>query len=291
MTPWGDGCFLGDAELPFGRMYEDPAIELDAFAAGSRVFTIASAGCTARVLAAAGHEVTAVDIHARQVAYARYRAAGGAAREGRAERLVAGARRLLGLAGWSGSARRAFFELEDPAEQVDFWDRHLDSRRWRVAVDTLLAPSLLRWCYAGPFVDSLAAGFGGLVRSRLRRCWATHPNRSNPYAGSLFGQGRWVEPGPGVRTIRFVHADAAAYLESCAGGCFDGFSLSNIVDGVSAAYRRRLYAAVRGAGTPGAMVVSRSFGERGAGLVSNLAARDRSPVWGVVDVRRCGELE
>ena len=48
-------------------MYEDRAIELDAFPAGGHVFCIASAGCTAFELAARGDEVTAVDVNPSQL--------------------------------------------------------------------------------------------------------------------------------------------------------------------------------------------------------------------------------
>jgi len=65
-------------------MYEDSGIELRAFKPQSRVFCIASAGCTARALAAAGHEVTAVDINPMQLAYAKSRAAGEPAQVGSA---------------------------------------------------------------------------------------------------------------------------------------------------------------------------------------------------------------
>ena len=290
MTPWENGCFAGDPLLPFGRMYEDPAIELEAFAPHCRVFCIASAGCTARALAAAGHDVVAVDIHPRQLAYARYRAAGGAPRPGRADGLISRVRGWLGLIGWPQRRRRAFLELADPAEQVAFWDRYLDTRRWRMAVDALLAPVLLRLFYSGPFVDWLPPGFGGLIRSRLRRCWATHPNRGNPYVCSLLLHDQRCEPGPPARAIQFVCADAAGYLESCPPAGFDGFSLSNIGDGVSPAYLRRLRAAVRHAAAPKAIVVSRSFAEPLFPTPTNHAARDRCPLWGTVDVRRAGEF-
>src|SRR5258708_17984571 len=76
-TPWQAGSFRGRTrQLLFGAMYEDPAMELEAFAPRSRVFCIAAAGCTARALSAAGHDVTAVDINPEQVQYAQARAAG-----------------------------------------------------------------------------------------------------------------------------------------------------------------------------------------------------------------------
>src|SRR5690242_10087912 len=77
-TPWRSGAFRGTRpRLMFGRMYEDSAIELTVFPPRSRTFCIASAGCTALALAAAGHDVTALDINARQIDYAKARAAGG----------------------------------------------------------------------------------------------------------------------------------------------------------------------------------------------------------------------
>ena len=71
-SPWRRGRLAaraGQPELLFGRMYEDRAIELEAFAAGGRVFCIASAGCTAFELAARGDDVTAVDVNPAQVSY------------------------------------------------------------------------------------------------------------------------------------------------------------------------------------------------------------------------------
>jgi hypothetical protein len=87
-----------------------------------------------------------------------------------------------------------FLNLSHPAEQVEYWDRRLDSKAWRVAVDRLLAPRLLGIGYASPFVESLPRDFGPRLRQRLRRTWATHPNRSNPHAASLFLGRPPVEP-------------------------------------------------------------------------------------------------
>jgi S-adenosylmethionine:diacylglycerol 3-amino-3-carboxypropyl transferase len=271
-------------------MYEDSAVELQAFASHERVFCIAAAGCTARALAAAGHHVTAVDINPKQVAYAQSRAAGEPAQEGAAERLLSRGRSFLNLLGWSERKRRAFLRLDDPAAQVAYWDRNLDSRRWRAIVDTLLSRSLLRFTYARSFVDSLPPDFSRRIRARLRRCWATHPNRSNPYAWSMLLEERRVDRDPPARHLQFACADAASYLESCAVASFDAFSLSNIVDGASPAYIRRLQAAVRHAAAPGATVVTRSFAEPTASSASNWAARDRSFLWGIVEVLRLGEI-
>src|SRR5690242_20518940 len=95
-TAWRAGAFERRAgQLLFGRMYEDASIELEHFPPRSRVFCIASAGCTAFALAAAGHRVTALDINPAQVEYVSARACGAPAQTGAAERLLANGRRLL----------------------------------------------------------------------------------------------------------------------------------------------------------------------------------------------------
>jgi Protein of unknown function (DUF3419) len=91
-TTWESGRLdqrSGPKMVLFGRMYEDVAIEREAFVPGSRVFSIASSGCTAMALAA-DHEVTAVDINPVQLDYAQRRAAGAAAQVGVAERVMGG---------------------------------------------------------------------------------------------------------------------------------------------------------------------------------------------------------
>jgi hypothetical protein len=128
------------------------------------------------------------------------------------------------------------------------------------------------------------------MRARLARCFATHPNRTNVYARALLGGELDQAPPPRNAAIRFECADAAAYLEGCPPASFAGFTLSNILDGASSAYRTRLFAAVQRAATPEAVVVLRSFAEPAAPTATNVAARDRSILWGVVDVKRVAEL-
>jgi S-adenosylmethionine:diacylglycerol 3-amino-3-carboxypropyl transferase len=254
------------------------------------VFCIAGAGSTARALAASGHEVTAVDINPEQIVYAEARAAGGPPCEGAAERLLSRGRGLLALAGWTEPKRREFLYLDDPAAQMEYWRKTLDSGLFRAGVDTLLSHWLLRLVYASPFVASLPKGFGAIVRARLARGWATHPNRTNRFAwhlllGEELSGEEQTEPAPANSSIHFACADAAAFLESCPPASFDAFSVSNILDGAPASYTERLHAAVRRAAAPGAVVVTRSFAEPAAADECNQASRDRSLLWGVVDVR------
>jgi S-adenosylmethionine:diacylglycerol 3-amino-3-carboxypropyl transferase len=285
-TPWRRGPFrIRTQQIRFGQTYEDSEIELRAFRPRSRVFSIAGAGHTACVLAAAGHLVTAVDINLRQLAYAQSRAEGEPRRTGTAERVLGLGRAFAAIAGWSRGKLEAFLNLSDCARQVEYWDRWLDTRLWRAAVDLLLSPRLLSLFYASPFVASLPREFGRQIRQRLRRCWASYPNRSNPYAASLLLGAPLPAPGPPAVPMRFVCADAADFLESSRPSAFDAFALSNIGDGASPEYLRRLRRALEHAAAPDAVVVSRTFAEPASDTATNCAALDRSMLWGVVDVR------
>ena len=292
-TAWERGRFDardGPGKVLFGRMYEDASIELDAFQPGGRVLCIASAGCTAMALAP-HHEVVAVDINPVQLAYAERRFAGDRGARGAAERVMAFGRSFAPLAGWWPSRVRAFLDLEDPAEQSGYWRRHLDTARFRAALDGLLSLTALRAVYASSFLDFLPPRLGSVMRGRMERCFARHPNRANPYARALLlGELSITPPPPEASDIRLVHADAAAFLEREPAGSFDGFALSNILDGVDAAYSRRLVAAVKRAAAPEAVVVLRSFREPSAALATNRAAEDRAMLWGIVDARPAATL-
>jgi len=119
----------------------------------------------------------------------------------------------------------------------------------------------------------------------LERGFGRAANATNPYARALLLGETDDEPRPKMPCVQFVLGDAAAYLESCAAGSFDGFSLSNILDGADPSYRSRLSRAVRRAATKDAVVVLRSFGEPPPELATNYAECDRAMLWGVVDVR------
>jgi len=292
-TAWERGRFdarCGPSKVLFGRMYEDASIELGAFRPGGRVFCIASAGCTAMTLAPR-HEVVAVDINPAQLAYAERRFGGARSICGAAERVMAFGRAFAPLAGWWPSRVRAFLDLDRTAEQVVFWQRHLDTRRFRTALGGLVSVTALRAVYAPPFLDFLPRRLGMVMRARMARCFARHPNRTNPYARALLlGELSDDSPPPEAREIRLVHADAAGYLERAPAGSFDGFTLSNILDGADAAYGRRLLAAVKRAAAPGAVMVLRSFGEARVTLPTNHAIEDRAMLWGIVDVRPAAAL-
>jgi len=292
-TPWESGRFdtgRGPKEILFGRMYEDVDIELAAFAPGTRVFCIASAGCTAMRLAEQ-HEVTAVDINPVQLEYAKARVAGAPVRLGAAERVVGIGRKALAPFGWRQATIATFLDLADPAEQLVFWRRHLDTRGFRLATDTLFSITSLRAVYAAPFLSFLPDHFGRVMRGRLERCFATHPNRTNVYARALLAGALTDRPRSATAaTIQFECVDAATYLERCPPASFAGFTLSNILDGAPSDYRTRLFAAVRRAATPDAIIVLRSFAEPTASAATNAAARDRSILWGIVDVRRVAEI-
>jgi hypothetical protein len=287
-TAWRQGRLdgrRGPRQLLFGRMYEDAAIESAAFVPGGRIFCIASAGCSAFALAPR-HEVVAVDLNPVQIDYIRRRISGAAPCRGAAERGMALGRSFTPLLGWSVSRLRSFLDLEDPPEQIAYWRRHLDTRRFRTAFDGLLSLVALRFHYAPQLLRVLPPGFGRVLRGRMERCFARHPNRANPHLRALLLGEMAVAPvPPQAPEIRLVCSDAAGYLEREAAGGFDGFALSNILDGADESYARRLYAAIRRAAAPGAVVVRRSFAEPRAASANNHAASDRGMLWGVVDVR------
>ena len=281
---------IGQRQVLFGRMYEDASVELGAFRPGGRVMCIASAGCTAMKLAP-HHEVVAVDINPVQLIYAERRFDGDPGFRGKAERIMDFMRFFGPMAGWWPSRVRAFLDLDELGAQMEYWKEELNTWRFRTAIDGFFSATVLRSVYAPRFLDFLPKRLGSVMRGRMERCFARHPNRSNPYARSLLlGELSSEPPPPQAKDIRLVHADAAEFLENEPSASFDGFTLSNILDGVDDAYRQRLFAAIKRAAAPGAVTVLRSFGDAEANSPANHAADDRATLWGSVLVRRASEL-
>jgi len=293
MTAWQTGRFraarAGSRKLLFGRMYEDADIELRAFQPDGRIFCIASAGCTAMKLAAS-HTVVAVDINPVQLAYVQERLRGAAIQCGSAERILGFARTLGPLAGWNRRTLRAFLDLDAPEQQILYWRRHLDTRRFRAAFSLLFSRVILRSVYSAALLDVLPPNFGTVLRARMERCFARHPNRTNPYVHTLLIGDMRSASKVSEHRIELQCADAADFLERQPAASFTGFSLSNVLDGANHAYERRLFAAVRHAAAPGAMVVLRSVREPQSVTETNHAAEDRAMLWGVVDVRQTSAL-
>jgi S-adenosylmethionine:diacylglycerol 3-amino-3-carboxypropyl transferase len=291
-NPWEGGRIdgrRGPPQLLFGRMHEDWRVEAAVFRPGGRIFCIASSGDTALALARRGFQVTAVDVNPAQIEYARARAAGAPPRSGVVDRQQARARRALPWLGLRKSDLREFLNLADPAEQTAFWRQKLATRRLRALLRWGLNPALLRLTHGREFVDFVPPRFDRVLLDRLKRTWANHPNRENPYAWRLLlGEDPPLsdpEPPSGASPqIEFLCADAAEVLANGPPGRFDGFTLSNVMDAAPPEYRERLLAAVRHAAAPGAVLVLRSFGEPRNAQEAEWATRDRSPLWGAIEV-------
>lgn len=270
-------------------MYEDAEIECSAFRGLRRIFCIASAADTAIHLSLA-HEVVACDINPVQLEYAERRVKGAPPVEGDAERVMGFLRTFIPLVGWRMALVREFLAFSNVKAQSAYWSERLDTRRFRGVFDLMMSRPMLRAFYSRQLLRSLPPGFGAIVRARMARGFAVHANASNPYAALLLlGESPKLVRADAPH-VRFVLNDAASYLESCAPEYFDGFALSNILDGATPAYRERMLRAVRRGATGAGVVVLRSFGEPGKDLPKNFADRDRSLLWGVVDVRRASEF-
>jgi S-adenosylmethionine:diacylglycerol 3-amino-3-carboxypropyl transferase len=286
-NPWQRGRLtIGRRpQVMFGRMYEDPAAELSVFPTGGRVLAIASAGDTAAALARAGHQVTAVDISATQLAYAKARLAGAPAATGTAERLQALARRAAGavVPGWRPAAITTFLQLDDLAAQREHWRRHLDRPGLAALMRLAFASAgLVRrdlWRSLPPRMDLV-------LRQRLATGLTSHPNATNPWAWRLLlgrecpAAAETGSPGTPVDGIDWVHGDVAAHLRSVPSGWYDAATLSNVLDGPPAAFADELRDALRHGVRAGGPVVLRTFGATSP--LPGDPLPDRSLLWGAV---------
>lgn len=292
-NPWTRGRFdarQGPRRLLFGRMYEDAELERAVFAPGGRILCIASSGCMAMALSQ-HHAVTAVDINPVQIDYVRERLAGAPMRAGAAERLMQFGRRLLPLVGWQREAIEAFLDLDDPTTQARAFDRDFDTRRFRALVDLGLSFTGLRVVYSDPLLDALPPRFGATMRARLRRCIATHPNRSNEHLRALLtGVAPDLAREAQRDAIELVSGEVSEFLLQGPAARYDGFTFSNILDGAPASLRAQLARALRHAARPGARVILRSFADPQNPEQAQAASRDRSVLWGRIEVGMAAEF-
>ena len=153
--------------------------------------------------------------------------------------MMAFGRGFAPLVGWRPSRVREFLDLAVPAEQVAYWRRHLDTRRFRAATDALLSNGRPQHALrAGPFFAPFPENFGRVLRARMERCFARHPNRDNPYARRLLLGELSDRPRPReAKGIRLVQADAATCLESEPPGASTGSHSRTFSTGPADAYR------------------------------------------------------
>lgn len=283
-TAWSSGRLAGTGppRLIFGRMYEDVEVEIRSLPPG-RVLAIASAGDVAFALAAAGHEVVAIDVNPAQVEYVRDRMAGSSRRPGQADRYLALAARALPLLGMPRDRVKRFFDLDDPGVQVEEW-RRLAGRRFRAALGLAFGPAL-RLAYRSDLVSALPKGFAAELGYRLDHGFGIHPNRSNPLAPALFGL---PAPPARVKGIEVEAAELLEYMRAQPTSSFDGFAFSNVVDGARAGFRDELLVAARRIARSGAVAVVRTLGAPRSKEDAARAATDRALIWGGVEAVAVG---
>ncbi len=290
-----DSVWRRPSGVLFGQMYEDFWVEQRLFPPGCRVFCIASAGCTAIELSDSRH-VVAVDVNRDQLAYAEAVAAGSTPRPGTAEKALSYSRYLTSAAGWTSRKLANFAEFDYCPAQLAFWREHLNTRRFRAGFDSFIALKLFALRKFAPKDSLPPAGLGPVMRSRIERTLARHPNRTNPFIRRLF-LGELVSSSTSEERksrnarcpIQFKLADAVEFLADGPPESFDAFSLSNITDGASPEFRKRLKQAVQHAAAPNALLVARSLAEPStlvsadsAYSVASVAADDRSILWGSI---------
>jgi S-adenosylmethionine:diacylglycerol 3-amino-3-carboxypropyl transferase len=279
----GETLWKFGSRLLFGQMYEDAEIERRAFPANSRVFAIASAGCTAFALAR-DHDVTAVDLNRAQIEYARRRAAGARVESGAIDWILRTQIRALIVAGWTPARLDRFLQFSDCEEQLAFWHARLNTPLFRGLAATKLACDSLAVRFLTRDPGFPVWNLGELLRRRLERGFARHANSENPYAQRMFRGTPVPANTAGAASIRFETADAVAFLESAPAGSFDAFALSNIADGATVTFRERLLRAVRHAASDHAIAVLRSLREPEDEAAAEFAARDRAMLWGSIQV-------
>jgi S-adenosylmethionine:diacylglycerol 3-amino-3-carboxypropyl transferase len=271
----------------FGQMFEDHAVDVAALPVG-RIMSVASAGDTAFALAARGSLVTAVDTSRAQLQYVEQRLFGGAVLPGSADRLLGVGRAVLRHTGWRRADLEAFCDLDDVAEQAETWRSQIDTPGFRRVLATVLSRAPVRSSGFAPFTGVVQSRLDQVMHARLADGIARHRNRGNPFLRRLLTGTPVPTPVPSAAAVRLVHADVLAHLQSVPEGHYDGFSLSNILDGADRAYATRLRAAVRRAAAPGAVAVHRSFASTDDEEAGRAARADRSLLWGSLYVEQVG---
>ena len=182
------------------------------------------------------------------------------------------------------------FEPRDAAGREDFFDRHWDGWRWRLATGLFFSKAVMGHLGRDPaFFEHVGGNPGEHVRGKVRHAATVQDPSANPYMHwALAGtHGRelplaWREGHYGTLKQRAHRVTAVpGPVDTAAEGPFDGFNLSDIFEYMTPVEAEAAYGRLLALAAPGArlvywnMMVPRRVPDALAGRVRRLADLER----------------
>ena len=305
-----------EGRISYAQVWEDPAVLSAALRIqpDDDVLSVCSAGDNAFALAIDGaRSVTCIDLSRPQLALAELKLRA-------AQKMpLPGLQSMLGfdIGGNRVSLYRrrtihGLLDLDDPAEQRAYFERHWNTRRWRGLFKLFFSQAVMS--RRGRSKEQFAHVQGPVSAAFLKRAehvlcnipahsnyflhWYLtgrfpHLEAAHPYLSSA-GHAVLAEC---ADRFRFVAADVETFLRDCEPGSFSAFNYSNIFEYLDADTHRRILELTVRAARPGARICYWNLLvprwrpdeladriDRDEALAARLHAGDRSFVYGAVHV-------